>query len=118
MSEIGQNFIAGSWHNGHTNVEKINPSDIEDVIGHYAQVDCAPLDTALEAARRARRNRITTGLEACQKILRSIGKELIARRFGPGTLLSREEGKPLAGEVGEVLRARQFLTYLAASNAG
>ena len=55
MSEIGQNFIAGSWHNGHTNVENINPSDIGDVIGHYAQADSAQLDTALDAAMSAQR---------------------------------------------------------------
>ena len=114
MSKIGQNFIAGSWLNGHNNVENINPSDIEDVIGHYAQADRAQLDTALDAARSAQRKWATTGLEARQTILMSIGNELIERRVELGTLLSREEGKPLAEGVGEVFRAGQFFTYYAA----
>jgi acyl-CoA reductase-like NAD-dependent aldehyde dehydrogenase len=114
MSKIGQNFFAGSWHNGHTNVENINPSDIRDVIGHYAQADRAQLDTALDAAKSAQRKWISTALEARQTILMSIGNELIERRVELGTLLSREEGKPLAEGVGEVFRAGQFFTYFAA----
>ena len=116
MSEIGQNFIAGSWHNGHTNVENINPPDIEDVIGHFAQAGRAQLDTALDTARRVQRKWITTGLEAHQTILMSIDKELIERRVELGTLLNREEVKPLAEGIGEVFRAGQFFTYLAAGN--
>ena len=116
MSKIGQHFIAGSWHNGHTNVENINPSDIGDVIGLYAQADRAQLDTALDAARSAQRKWTTTALEARQTILMSIGNELIERRVELGTLLSREEGKPLSEGVGEVFRNGQFFTHYASGN--
>ena len=114
MSKTGQNFIAGKWCNGNTNVENINPSDVGDVIGHYAQADRIHLDTALDAARSAQRKWTTTGLEARQTILMNIGNELIERRIELGTLLSREEGKPLAEGIGEVFRAGQFFTYYAA----
>ena len=116
MSEIGQNFIAGSWHNGHTNVENINPSDIGDVIGHYAQADRTQLDMALDAAMSAQKKWTTTALEARQTILMNIGNELIERRVELGTLLSREEGKPLAEGVGKVFQAAQFFAYHAAGN--
>ena len=116
MSEIGQNFIAGSWHNGHTNVENINPSDIGDVIGHYAQAGRAQLDTVLDAAMSTQRKWTTTALEARQTILMYIGNELTEHRVELATLLSREEGKPLAEGVGEVFRAGHFFTYYAAGN--
>ena len=114
MSEHGQNFIAGSWQNGHTNVENINPSDIGDVIGHYAKADLAQLNIVLDAARSAQRKWTTNCLEARQTTLMSIGNELIERGVELGTLLSREEGKPLAEGVGEIFRAGQFFTYYAA----
>jgi len=44
----------------------------------------------------------------------NIGNELMARSEELGTLLSREEGKPLAEGKGEVYRAGQFFTYYAA----
>ena len=116
MSKIGQNFIAGSLHNRHTNVESIDPSDIRDVIGHYAQANRAQLDTALDAASSAQRKWTTTALEACQTTLMSIGTELIERQVELGTLLSCEEGELLAEGVGEVFRAGQFFTYYAAGN--
>ena len=64
MAETGQNFIADSWCNGNTRVENINPSNIGDVMGHYAQADRAQLDIALDAARSAQMKWNTPGLEA------------------------------------------------------
>lgn len=114
MSNIGQNFIAGTWCNGQDNVANINPSDVTDLIGHYAQASRDQLDSALDAAKTAQKKWATTGLEARQTILMNIGNELMERRVELGTLLSREEGKPLAEGVGEIYRAGQFFTYYAA----
>ena len=47
-------------------------------------------------------------------MLMNIGNELMERSAELGTLLSREEGKPLAEGKGEVYRAGQFFTYYAA----
>jgi len=44
----------------------------------------------------------------------AIGNEMMANAETLGTLLSREEGKPLAEGKGEVFRAGQFFTYYAA----
>jgi aldehyde dehydrogenase (NAD+) len=114
MSETGQNFIAGSWCDGQSPIANINPSDLSDQIGHYAQADSAQLDRALDAAQTAQKKWAATGLEARQTILMNIGNELMERRVELGTLLSREEGKPLAEGVGEIYRAGQFFTYYAA----
>jgi aldehyde dehydrogenase (NAD+) len=51
MSETGQNFIAGAWCDGQSTIVNINPSDLSDQIGHYAQADSAQLDRALDAAQ-------------------------------------------------------------------
>ena len=51
MTNLNQNFIAGEWLAGASEVANINPSDLSDIIGHYAQVDSAQLQRALDAAQ-------------------------------------------------------------------
>jgi hypothetical protein len=54
------------------------------------------------------------GAAQCEALM-AIGTDvLMAARREIGTLLSREEGKPLAEGKGEVYRAGQFFTYFAA----
>ncbi|RMH42897.1 MAG: aldehyde dehydrogenase family protein [Alphaproteobacteria bacterium] len=114
MGELNRNFVAGEWIPGEGEIENRNPSDLSDVIGHYAQASAADLDAALEAARRAQPEWAAWPLERRQAVLTAIGNELMARAEELGTLLSREEGKPLAEGKGEVYRAGQFFTYYAA----
>lgn len=115
MAKIYRNLIAGSWQEGAlAPIENINPSDLSDIIGLYAQADETQLKTAIAAARAARPACRAMGLEARQAALQKIGEELMARAAELGTLLSREEGKPLAEGKGEVYRAGQFFTYFAA----
>ena len=114
MSDIGRNFIAGTWCIGEDTVTNINPSDITDLIGHYAQASRDELDRALDSAKTAQKKWAATDLEARQTILMNIGNELMERRAELGTLLSREEGKPRAEGIGEIYRAGQFFTYYAA----
>ena len=114
MTETKNNFLAGEWLAGDTSVENRNPSDLSDVIGHFAQASSSQLTKALDAARSAQKIWAATGLEARQTVLMNIGNELTERSAELGTLLSREEGKPLAEGKGEVYRAGQFFTYYAA----
>ena len=114
MTETKNNFIAGEWLAGDTSVENRNPSDLSDVIGHFAQASSSQLTKALDAARSAQKIWSATGLEARQTVLMNIGNELMERSAELGTLLSREEGKPLAEGKGEIYRAGQFFTYYAA----
>ncbi|MGB1864179.1 MAG: aldehyde dehydrogenase family protein [Candidatus Puniceispirillum sp.] len=111
---VQKNFIAGEWLEGDSTIENRNPSDLGDLIGTYAQASQAQLDKAFEAAEAAQKIWANTGLEARQTALMNIGNELMERSTELGTLLSREEGKPLAEGKGEIYRAGQFFTYYAA----
>jgi len=113
MTELSRNFIAGQWVAGTGEVENRNPSDLGDLVGLYAQASSAQLDDALAAAARAQGEWAAYGLERKQAVLMAIGTEMMARAEELGTLLSREEGKPLAEGRGEVYRAGQFFTYYA-----
>ncbi|GIR39504.1 MAG: hypothetical protein CM15mP51_02840 [Porticoccaceae bacterium] len=39
MKSMKKNYIAGEWLGSDETIENINPSDISDVIGSYAQAD-------------------------------------------------------------------------------
>ena len=108
------NLIAGEWVSGDTVIENINPSDLSDLIGTYAQAGTADVGRALDAAEQAQRQWAATGPEHRYTILMTIGEALKARAGELGALLAREEGKPRAEGVGEVFRAGQFFTYYAA----
>lgn len=109
-----RNHIAGYWQDGTGTVENRNPSDIADVIGHYAQASAAQVDEAVFAARKAQPLWWAAGIQKRHDVLMAIGTELMERAAEIGTLLAREEGKPLAEGKGEVYRAGQFFTYYAA----
>ncbi|MEM6665915.1 MAG: aldehyde dehydrogenase family protein [Pseudomonadota bacterium] len=114
MPETNKNLIAGDWVAGGADIENRNPSDLTDLVGLFAQATADQLDTTLDQARRAQAEWAAYGLERRQSVLMAIGNELMARAEELGTLLSREEGKPLAEGRGEVFRAGQFFTYYAA----
>ncbi len=114
MSKVFGNLIAGDWIENGSMIENRNPSDLTDVVGQYAQADALQLEDAVAAARTALPACRNMGLEARQASLDMIGRELMDRSEELGTLLSREEGKPLAEGKGEVFRAGQFFTYYAA----
>jgi aldehyde dehydrogenase (NAD+) len=116
MSNLNQNFIAGEWLAGSDEVANINPSDLSDTIGHYAQADSAQLQRALDAAQAAQREWGEAGIERRYNVLMAIGNELIARCDELGTLLAREEGKTQPEGKGEVYRSGQFFTYYAAES--
>jgi acyl-CoA reductase-like NAD-dependent aldehyde dehydrogenase len=114
MQGLGRNFIAGDWVDGTSEVENRNPSDLGDLVGMFAQASSDQLDLTLDRARAAQTEWAAYGMERKQAVLMAIGTELMARAEELGTLLSREEGKPLAEGKGEVYRAGQFFTYYAA----
>jgi len=110
----GRNFIAGEWRDGRDWLEDINPSDVSDIVGRFAQSEPQDVHDAVAAARIAQPQWAAAGLETRANVLDAIGRELMARSKELGELLSREEGKTLPEGVGEVYRAGQFFTYFAA----
>ena len=109
-----RNYIAGRWQEGTATIENRNPSDLSDVIGHFAQANAGQVDEAVAAARAALPLWWDAGIQKRHDVLMAIGTELMARATEIGTLLAREEGKTLAEGKGEVYRAGQFFTYFAA----
>ena len=113
-SLVELNLVSGERVAGDGEIENVNPSDVSDVIGRYAQASASQLDATLETARSAQAEWSKYQPERKQAVLMAVGSELMARAEELGTLLSREEGKPLAEGKGEVYRAGQFFTYYAA----
>ncbi len=88
-------YIAGEWQSGINTVANINPSDISESLGDFAQASEGQVEQAIQAAKVAQPEWEKTPIERKQAVLQAIGDELIARCNELGTLLSREEGKPL-----------------------
>ena len=113
MSTPHLNFINGEWLAGNSLSPNLNPSNLADVIGEYAQGDAAQLDLAVRAAEAAFPAWSTSGIQARSDALDKIGSEILARREELGTLLSREEGKTRAEGIGEATRAGQIFKFFA-----
>ena len=88
-------YIGGEWQAGVNTVSNINPSDISENLGDFAQTSPEQVQQAISAAKHAQPEWEKTPIERKQAVLQAIGDELIARCDELGTLLSREEGKPL-----------------------
>jgi len=108
-----RNFIHGEWVAGAHHTLNINPSNLADVVGEYAQADVAQLDAAVQAAQAAFPGWSTGNVQARADALDNIGTEILARREELGTLLSREEGKTRPEGIGEATRAGSIFKFFA-----
>ncbi|MBN9460466.1 MAG: aldehyde dehydrogenase family protein [Burkholderiales bacterium] len=108
-----RNYIAGEWVEGTDVRRNVNPSNLDDLVGEYAQADAAQTAVAVEAARAAAAAWARGPLQARADALDRIGAELLARKEELGDLLAREEGKTLPEAIGEVARAGQIFRFFA-----
>ena len=111
--ELHKNYINGEWIAGKDSRSNINPSDLSDIVGNYTHADVAQTRDAIAAAKVALPGWSQTTPQQRADILEKVGIELVARKEELGALLSREEGKPLAFGIGEVLRAGQIFKFYA-----
>jgi len=107
------NYVNGQWVPGASWSKNVNPSDLSDVLGEYAQADQAQTEQAIASARAAAPGWATFNVQARADILDKIGVEILARKDELGRLLSREEGKTLPEGVGEVVRAGNIFKFFA-----
>ncbi len=110
---LHKNYINGEWLEGANASENINPSDVTDVVGLYAQADAKQAEMAIAAAKAALPAWSNTTPQQRADILETIGVELLARKDEIGRLLAREEGKPLANGIAETMRAAQIFKFFA-----
>ena len=109
----GHNFIDGKWVSGASANRNINPSNVTDIIGEYAQADRQQATAAIASARNAFAKWSVSSIQSRADILDAIGTEILARREELGTLLSREEGKTRAEGIGEATRAGNIFKFFA-----
>ena len=112
--ELFPNFIAGSWVTNSDAKANINPSDLNDTIGHYAQASSAQTNEAIECAATAFSKWRDTSPLVRFEALDKIGSEILARVDELGDMLSREEGKTLSEATAEAHRAGHLFKYFAA----
>jgi aldehyde dehydrogenase (NAD+) len=113
MAEQHLNYIGGEWVAGANTTRDINPSDLSDVVGEYAQADAKQAEQAIAAARAAAPAWAALNIQQRADILDKVGNEILARKDELGRLLSREEGKTLPEGVGEVVRAGNIFKFFA-----
>lgn len=107
------NLIDGAWVGGGELVANLNPSDTAEVVGEYHFATAAQAQDAIAAARAAFPSWARGPIQARADMLDRIGTEILARSAELGQLLSREEGKPLAEGIGEVVRAGNIFKFFA-----
>lgn len=108
-----KNFIAGSWVEGGSEADNVNPSNIEDIVSLYNRASNEQAKQAIAAAREAFKTWQHSTPQQRFDVLDFVGSEILARKEELGRLLSREEGKILAEGVGEVVRAGQVFKFFA-----
>ncbi|MAE56304.1 MAG: aldehyde dehydrogenase family protein, partial [Porticoccaceae bacterium] len=111
MKSMKKNYIAGEWLGSDETIDNINPSDISDVIGSYAQADVEQTNLAVEAADHARETWSRSSLQVRSDILDKIGNEILRNSKDLGELLSREEGKTIGEGIGEAIRAGHIFKF-------
>lgn len=112
-SGVHRNLIAGEWVEGEATVRNINPSDTNDIIGEYAQAGERQVADACAAAAAAFPRWSGQTAQHRADILDAIGTRILERHEALGTLLAREEGKPVREAVGEAKRAGHIFKFFA-----
>jgi len=110
---LHRNFINGEWLEGASVRNNINPSDVSDIVGEYAQADKAQTEAAIAAAKAAQPGWAAATPQQRADVLEFVGVELLARKDEIGRLLAREEGKPLSNGIAETMRAAQIFKFFA-----
>jgi aldehyde dehydrogenase (NAD+) len=110
---VHKNYINGEWVSGKGERENINPSDVSDIIGTYAQADAEQTRAAIAAAKAAFPAWRNSTPQQRADLLEAVGAELLARKDEVGRMLSREEGKPLSNGILETVRAAQIFKFYA-----
>lgn len=107
----GMHFIGGEWREGSGHRPDINPSDTRETIGEFPAGTETEVHAAIEAASAASPGWARSNIQQRHDILRRIADAIMAQKDELATVLAREEGKPIAEAVGEVMRAAQIFGF-------
>ncbi|MGW1006003.1 aldehyde dehydrogenase family protein [Streptomyces sp. NPDC002520] len=107
------NLVDGQWvpaEAGQTR-ENVNPADLSDVIGEFAESGGVDVDRAVDAAAAALPRWRDAGPIRRADHLAAAGRILAERAEEFASVITREQGKLLAEARGEVARARAVLDF-------
>lgn len=107
----GLHLIDGRWRDSADKAFTFNPSDLDEQVGAYALGGISETEDALAAARNAFVKWRYSNIQERSDILRRTGDMLHKRSIEIGTLLAREEGKPIKEAIGEAIRAAQVFHF-------
>ena len=113
MSHIERNLIAGAWWEGAGSLENRNPSDLDDLIGHYAIASPDEVADACAAAAEAQQEWRYSTPQVRAELLERIAQGIAKREQEIATMLAREEGKILSEALAETRRAVQIFRFYA-----
>ncbi len=113
MGKQYPNLIGGAWIEADRSAPNVNPSNLDDVVGVFAQGTGDDLNRAVAAAREAQPGWQRATAQTRGDLLDKVGERLMARETELGTLLAREEGKTLPEAKAEVQRAARIFKYFA-----
>ncbi|WP_374644445.1 aldehyde dehydrogenase family protein [Tabrizicola sp.] len=111
MTDAHLNLIDGNWLPGDHLTENRNPSDLSDLIGHYASATAEDVDRAARAAHAALPAWQARGPLARAELLDRIARRIDDEAESIGHMLAREEGKILPEAIAEVRRAAQIFRF-------
>jgi len=114
MGKQHPNLIGGAWVGAAHDAPNLNPSNLDEIVGVFAQGTAKDLAGAVDAARAAQPGWQRATAQTRGDLLDRVGERIMAREAELGTLLAREEGKTLAEAKGEVQRAARIFKYFAA----
>jgi succinate-semialdehyde dehydrogenase/glutarate-semialdehyde dehydrogenase len=107
-----ENYIDGSWTATATKLDVINPANGE-VIASVANGDAADTEKAVQAAHVAFKTWSKTTAKQRSAILRKWHDLILENADDLGSIMTAEQGKPLAEAVGEVKYGASFIEYYA-----
>ena len=106
MTNLNQNFIAGEWLAGASEIPNINPSDLSDTIGNYAQADEAQLNRALDAAADRQIRLAGHDLARCgvtSRLISTCNQDACSCFGEPDSTLEPDASSPSSDDDGAVL---------------
>jgi aldehyde dehydrogenase (NAD+) len=107
------NLIDGRQLDSTERTTDLNPSNLSDIVGEFANASTSDLEEAIASARTAFKRWSKTNPQERFDVLDRAGTEILARKEELGGLLSREQGKPLADGIGEAARAGAIFKFFA-----
>ena len=79
MDDLHKNYIGGEWVDGDA-APNINPSNTDEIVGHYARASVDDVRNAIAAAKAAFPAWSRSGIQQRHDILKAASDEILKRR--------------------------------------